>query len=68
MRARCGGPVINIEEKCMAGAKAETTHGSRDPAKKGTRRRVSIAPTRSGGTRDRVQSRDRLKRHPSAGQ
>ncbi|MBB4381800.1 hypothetical protein GGD61_006490 [Bradyrhizobium sp. SBR1B] len=25
----------------------------------------SIAPTRSGGTRDRVQSRDRLRRHPT---
>lgn len=32
---------------------------------RGTRRRVSIAPTRSGGTRDRVQSRDRLRRHPT---
>ncbi|WP_316227660.1 hypothetical protein [Bradyrhizobium sp. SZCCHNR3015] len=36
--------------------------------KRGTRRRVSIAPTFSGGTRDRVQSRDRLTRHPNAGQ
>jgi hypothetical protein len=36
--------------------------------KRGTRRRVSIAPTRSGGTPDQVQSRDPLRRHPKAGQ
>ncbi|MBB4364311.1 hypothetical protein GGD65_005369 [Bradyrhizobium sp. CIR18] len=34
-------------------------------SKRGTRRRVSIAPTHCGGIRDRVQSRDRLKRHPT---
>ena len=37
--------------------------------KRGTRRKVSIAPTRlRGGTRDRVRRRDRLKGHPGQGQ
>jgi len=51
-----------VEERSVGGAKAKTTRGR---GERGTRRRVSIAPTRSGGTRDRVQSRDRLRRHPT---
>ena len=50
-----------MEERPVGGATAKTTRGRG----RGTRRRVSIAPTRSGGTRDRVQSRDRLRRHPT---
>lgn len=53
-----------MEEKPVGGAKAKTTRGC---GERGTRRRVSIAPTRSGGTWDRVQSGDGLKRHPSSG-
>jgi hypothetical protein len=51
-----------VEERSVGGAKAKTTRGR---GERGTRRRVSIAPTRSGGTRDRVPSRDRLRRHPT---
>mgnify|MGYP006951438843 CR=1 FL=1 len=36
-------------------------------SKKGSRKSVSIAPPLCG-TRDRLQSRDRLKRHPQEGQ
>ncbi|SDG68978.1 hypothetical protein SAMN05216338_100292 [Bradyrhizobium sp. Rc2d] len=42
-----------MEERPVGGAKAKTTRGR---GERGTRKRVSIAPTRSGGTRDRVQS------------
>ncbi|SFP36526.1 hypothetical protein SAMN05216330_1072 [Bradyrhizobium sp. Ghvi] len=38
-----------MEESPVGGVKAKTGRGER-----GTRRRVSIAPTRSGGTQGRV--------------
>ncbi|MHC2378369.1 hypothetical protein ACVIU7_004346 [Bradyrhizobium liaoningense] len=54
----------NYGREAYGRSEAETTKG-RETRLRGTRRRVSIAPTRSGGTRDRVQSRDRLRRHPT---
>ncbi len=51
-----------LEARPAGGAKAKTTRGR---GERGTRRKVSIAPTRSGGTWDRVQPRDRLRRHPT---
>jgi hypothetical protein len=62
------GAVLEDEKRRMGRASAETIRQPRERPTGQPQERQHSADAERGGTRDRLQSRDRLRRHPYAGQ
>ena len=62
------GAALEDEKRRMGRASAETIRQPRERRTGQPQERQHSADAERGGTRDRLQSRDRLTRHPNAGQ